>query len=337
MGRPPLPPPPLLDPAWYPDPTGRYEARYWDGRKWTSHISHYGATGADPLVRARFDRWWIRGFFRIASWVLVIGVGYWAYQTYWPDNERDLEADEALASASVLNLADLPSGAWQIADVALVSPLTLEFDDDGVPTLPACVGLEGSIGDVEDEPRRQNGFASVDGLATIAHATTVGDGTGFGRGYLDDLRLPEAGPCLTALWEASASGDVTVSEVTEMSAAYGDDAVWWRLIGEDTSGAFGRAVTADVVVVRVDAVVVEYVFTADIEPLGVDVQRDIINLELARIRELIAARDAEDSAEDSGEDSAEDGAEDGGSDAEAPADGLGTELDGASTEADDGE
>ena len=87
MARPPLPPPPLLDPAWYPDPTGRYEARYWDGRKWTSHISHYGATGADPLLRARFDHWWLRGLFRLALWAAFFGGLWWAYNEYWPTDE----------------------------------------------------------------------------------------------------------------------------------------------------------------------------------------------------------------------------------------------------------
>lgn len=34
---------------WYPDPTGRNELRYWDGRNWTDHISNRGQQGADPL------------------------------------------------------------------------------------------------------------------------------------------------------------------------------------------------------------------------------------------------------------------------------------------------
>ena len=136
MARPPLPPPPLLDPAWYPDPTGRYEARYWDGRKWTSHISHYGATGADPLLRARFDHWWLRGLFRVALWAAFFGAIWWAYNEYWPTDERDLAADEDVAGSAVLAVADLPVG-WTPAAVPLVSPLTLTADDEG--TLPVEV------------------------------------------------------------------------------------------------------------------------------------------------------------------------------------------------------
>jgi uncharacterized protein YxjI len=38
------------DAGWYPDPFGRYEVRYWDGRTWTAHVSTKGqATTDDPV------------------------------------------------------------------------------------------------------------------------------------------------------------------------------------------------------------------------------------------------------------------------------------------------
>jgi hypothetical protein len=37
------------DPDWYPDPTGRYEQRYWDGSHWTEHVTVAGQQGVDPL------------------------------------------------------------------------------------------------------------------------------------------------------------------------------------------------------------------------------------------------------------------------------------------------
>lgn len=292
MGRPPLPPPPLLDPAWYPDPTGRYEARYWDGRKWTSHISHYGATGADPLLRARFDRWWIRGSLRLVMWLAVAGVAWWAFDEYWPTDERDIVADEQLAGAAVLGLSDLPDTGWRPSTTPLVSPLDLTVDEDGVVSVAACEGLIGSIENGADEPRRTASFRSADGIAALAHATTVGNGTGFGRDYLEDLRAVESGACLSALWEATLPGELTVTSTTEMTASFGDETVWWRLAGSDSSRAFPIDVFIDVVVVRVDAVVSEYVFRSDLEAVGVDVQRDIIQLQRARIGELLAARSA---------------------------------------------
>jgi hypothetical protein len=36
--------------GWYPDPSGRYEMRYWDGDKWTEHVSRQGQTYTDPPV-----------------------------------------------------------------------------------------------------------------------------------------------------------------------------------------------------------------------------------------------------------------------------------------------
>lgn len=36
---------------WYADPTGRHEARFWDGFTWTPHVADQGAAAVDPLVR----------------------------------------------------------------------------------------------------------------------------------------------------------------------------------------------------------------------------------------------------------------------------------------------
>ncbi|MGD9997295.1 MAG: phospholipid scramblase-related protein [Ilumatobacteraceae bacterium] len=43
---------------WYPDPTGRHQHRYWDGRAWTDHVSDNGITGTDPVQQQapRLDR-----------------------------------------------------------------------------------------------------------------------------------------------------------------------------------------------------------------------------------------------------------------------------------------
>jgi hypothetical protein len=35
--------------AWAPDPSTRHQLRYWDGQRWTEHVSDDGATGIDPL------------------------------------------------------------------------------------------------------------------------------------------------------------------------------------------------------------------------------------------------------------------------------------------------
>ena len=49
-GGPVLPPP-----AWHPDPTGRHELRYWDGTRWSEHVSDRGQTATDALAAVSTD------------------------------------------------------------------------------------------------------------------------------------------------------------------------------------------------------------------------------------------------------------------------------------------
>ena len=45
------PAPVITTPAgWYPDPSGRFEMRYWDGTAWTEHVSRAGQQYTDPPV-----------------------------------------------------------------------------------------------------------------------------------------------------------------------------------------------------------------------------------------------------------------------------------------------
>jgi hypothetical protein len=48
------PPPPLVAPTarppeWLPDPTRRHELRYWDGARWSDHVSNRGVVAYDRL------------------------------------------------------------------------------------------------------------------------------------------------------------------------------------------------------------------------------------------------------------------------------------------------
>ena len=36
--------------GWYPDPSSRFELRYWDGTRWTEHGSRGGQQSTDPPV-----------------------------------------------------------------------------------------------------------------------------------------------------------------------------------------------------------------------------------------------------------------------------------------------
>lgn len=39
-------------PAWHPDPYRRHELRYWDGARWSEHVSDAGVRSVDPLAAA---------------------------------------------------------------------------------------------------------------------------------------------------------------------------------------------------------------------------------------------------------------------------------------------
>jgi Scramblase/Protein of unknown function (DUF2510) len=41
----------MTSPAqWHPDPTGRHQLRYWDGSRWTDHVSTNGQAGVDSIA-----------------------------------------------------------------------------------------------------------------------------------------------------------------------------------------------------------------------------------------------------------------------------------------------
>ncbi len=39
----------ISPPAWHPDPTGRFDLRYWDGALWTEHVTRGGTQDTDPV------------------------------------------------------------------------------------------------------------------------------------------------------------------------------------------------------------------------------------------------------------------------------------------------
>jgi hypothetical protein len=45
------PPPPAdsAPPSWQPDPSGRFEFRYWNGEEWTEFVSSGGVSSQDPF------------------------------------------------------------------------------------------------------------------------------------------------------------------------------------------------------------------------------------------------------------------------------------------------
>ncbi len=42
--------------SWHPDPMGRHQLRYWDGKVWTDHVSDNGVQATDALQKRGLDR-----------------------------------------------------------------------------------------------------------------------------------------------------------------------------------------------------------------------------------------------------------------------------------------
>ncbi len=49
-GEPAAPPPPAAPAHWNTDPFGRHHLRWWDGKRWTKHVSDAGQQSIDPLT-----------------------------------------------------------------------------------------------------------------------------------------------------------------------------------------------------------------------------------------------------------------------------------------------
>lgn len=48
-GPPVIPAAPEVPAAWYPDPSGRHELRWWGGRTWAADVKDGGVQTVDPL------------------------------------------------------------------------------------------------------------------------------------------------------------------------------------------------------------------------------------------------------------------------------------------------
>ena len=43
-------PPPLAPAGWFADSSSRHQLRYWDGSRWTEHVSDNGVSNVDPVA-----------------------------------------------------------------------------------------------------------------------------------------------------------------------------------------------------------------------------------------------------------------------------------------------
>jgi hypothetical protein len=64
--------------AWYPDPVGRHDYRFWSGTDWTDHVSDQGVQGEDPIDPIKVVPVTIRPSAAV-FWVLTRSVPMWRW------------------------------------------------------------------------------------------------------------------------------------------------------------------------------------------------------------------------------------------------------------------
>src|SRR4051812_36603166 len=62
-------------PQWFPDPSGRYEHRFWDGHRWTDRVAAHGQQFSDGSASA-MDTAGMRWLLPVGRSGLAIAAGY---------------------------------------------------------------------------------------------------------------------------------------------------------------------------------------------------------------------------------------------------------------------
>lgn len=124
---------------WYPDPTGRYQHRYWDGAAWTQNVADDGVASTDPLSGPYAD-----------SMEQTTG----SEKQYPPEVQAVLPA--LLNAANPAGQLDAARELGELGDPAAVRPLievatTPGFEYEPVVRVAAVEAL-GAIGDPSAAP-----------------------------------------------------------------------------------------------------------------------------------------------------------------------------------------
>ena len=146
---------PTSPPAWHPDPTGAHELRYWDGTRWTEHVSDGGvqsvaplqsvkpASSATPGVAAETDNepkrrrgkaaWVIGGLALLAVAAVVIALMSGSSDD---GNTADSGGDGGVDSGQ--SFCDDFSGSWSIVMAGMIAAETLMYDAGTNPSFAAA-------------------------------------------------------------------------------------------------------------------------------------------------------------------------------------------------------
>jgi len=66
----------MTEKGWHYDPHNRFQARWHSGKKWTKHVSHFGAVGKDPIGRIYINNKWVAKWSIILTILLIVARYY---------------------------------------------------------------------------------------------------------------------------------------------------------------------------------------------------------------------------------------------------------------------
>jgi hypothetical protein len=122
--------------GWNTDPSGRHELRFWDGERWTEHVSDQGRTGVDPSLepgtrsratpppapRRKRKKWpWVVG-----AIVLVFGLGVAGCLAAINSAVDELNKEQAAHAISKVQFDAVPLG---ITRAEVITQLGREPED----------------------------------------------------------------------------------------------------------------------------------------------------------------------------------------------------------------
>jgi hypothetical protein len=122
--------PPAATAAWYPDPTGRHEFRFWSGANWTDHVADGGQSSADPIVARLLEPNTPRDWIKRRLW------------TDWPYPENAIRGE----SQHQDEIIKIPGVKAKLLDER-ADPVVVEFvrEPDNPYDRLACQALVGDI------------------------------------------------------------------------------------------------------------------------------------------------------------------------------------------------
>lgn len=109
LGAPPGVEPETSTGRWSADPTGRHQARFWDGTTWTEHVADVGTLGADrysPRAGRRAESW-----VGIAAGVVTVALLAGAGADIWVQLSRDAAKQTAAAPSTATATSTLSEAA----------------------------------------------------------------------------------------------------------------------------------------------------------------------------------------------------------------------------------